>query len=66
MRPSTAICVSEIQELTVEFPTLRNREFSNAYQGMFFEEQGILIARAAKPGPNLKHWPVAAAIKCTL
>src|SRR6516162_3484451 len=30
-----------IQELTAEFPTQRNTEFSNAYQGMFFEEQGI-------------------------
>src|SRR5262245_18461800 len=32
---------TRIQVLTVELPTQRNREFSNAYQGMFFEEQGI-------------------------
>ena len=29
------------QWLTAEFPTQRNREFTNAYQGIFFEEQGI-------------------------
>src|SRR5215467_4704755 len=33
-----------------EFPTQLNREFPNAYQGIFFEEQGILIEGAAKPG----------------
>src|SRR5262249_45440577 len=32
---------ARIQELTAEFPTQRNREFSNAYQGIFCEEQGI-------------------------
>jgi hypothetical protein len=40
---------ARIQELTIEFPTQWNREFLNAYQGIFFEEQGILIAGAAKP-----------------
>jgi hypothetical protein len=39
---------ARIQE-TIEFPTQWNREFLNAYQGIFFEEQGILIAGAAKP-----------------
>src|SRR5262245_11270 len=29
-----------IQWLTTEFPTQRNREFPNAYQGIFYEEQG--------------------------
>ena len=34
--------VSErIQWLPAEFPTQQNREFANAYQGIFFEEQGI-------------------------
>ncbi len=32
---------ARIQELTVEFPTQRNREFPNTYQGKFFKEQGI-------------------------
>ena len=41
---------ARIQWPPAEFRTQRNREFSNAYQGMFFEEQGILIAGAAKPG----------------
>jgi hypothetical protein len=27
--------------VTIKFPTQRNREFPNAYQGIFFEEQGI-------------------------
>jgi hypothetical protein len=40
---------AQTQGLTAEFPTQPNREFSNAYQGMFFEEQGILITGAAKP-----------------
>src|SRR5258706_847132 len=32
---------ARIQELTVEFPTQRNGEFPNTYQGKFFKEQGI-------------------------
>jgi hypothetical protein len=36
--------VSElIQRLAAKFPTQRNREFLDAYQGKFFEEQGICI-----------------------
>jgi hypothetical protein len=34
-----------IQCLTAKFPTQQNREFSNAYQGIFFGEQGNLIKR---------------------
>ncbi len=30
-----------IQSLAAKFPTQRNREFSDAYQGMNCEEQGI-------------------------
>jgi hypothetical protein len=30
-----------VQWLPTKFPTQRNREFSNAYQGNFFKEQGI-------------------------
>src|SRR5262249_41651500 len=41
---------ARIQELTVEFPTQRNREFSNAYQGIFFEEQGILNRGSGETG----------------
>ena len=47
--PNSLLTSARIQELTFEFPTQRNREFLNAYQGIFFEEQGILIAGAAKP-----------------
>src|SRR5262249_40339980 len=52
-RPPRFSCLigARIQELAAEFPTQRNREFLDTYQGMFFEEQGILIAGAAKPGP---------------
>ena len=41
---------ARIQWLPAESPTQLNREFPNAYQGIFFEEQGILIEGAAKPG----------------
>jgi hypothetical protein len=34
---------TRIQWLTAEFPARRNREFLNAYQGIFFEKQGNLI-----------------------
>jgi hypothetical protein len=34
---------ARIQLFTAEFPTQSNREFLNAYQGIFFEKQGILI-----------------------
>jgi hypothetical protein len=30
-----------IQCFAIEFPMQRNREFSNAYQGKFFNQQGI-------------------------
>jgi hypothetical protein len=40
---------ARIQELTVEFPTQRNREFLDAYQGKFFEEQGIGAENACQP-----------------
>jgi hypothetical protein len=36
------------QGLTAEFPTQQNREFSNAYQGIFFGEQGNLIKQSAR------------------
>ena len=31
----------QIQRLAAKFPTHQNREFPDAYQGKFFEEQGI-------------------------
>jgi hypothetical protein len=47
IRPSIAIFASDQRadsmSLTAEFPMKRNREFSNAYQEIFFEEQGNLI-----------------------
>src|SRR5260221_5375575 len=46
---------ARIQELTVEFPTQRNREFPNTYQGKFFKEQGISnprIEAIAAGGPT--------------
>src|SRR5262245_52289300 len=51
-RPPRFSCLmsARIQWLPAEFPTQLNREFPNAYQGIFFEEQGILIEGAAKPG----------------
>jgi hypothetical protein len=42
--PATAISTPSQpvnQQLSAEFPAQQNREFSNAYQGIFFEEQGI-------------------------
>jgi hypothetical protein len=36
-----------IQWFTTKFPTQRNREFSNAYQGKFFKEQGIFMPDAS-------------------
>jgi hypothetical protein len=33
----------QIQRLAAKFPTHQNREFPDAYQGKFFEEQGICI-----------------------
>src|SRR5262249_34844406 len=37
-----------IQRLAAKFPTQRNREFPNAYQGIFSGITGNLIERAAK------------------
>jgi hypothetical protein len=36
------------QSLTSQFPTQQNREISNAYQGIFFGEQGNLIKQSSK------------------
>ena len=46
--PSRLSCLinARTQWLTAEFPAQRNREFSNAYQGIFFEEQGIFTRNA--------------------
>jgi hypothetical protein len=38
--------MSEFNGFQPEFPTQRNREFANAYQGIFSEEQGNLINRS--------------------
>jgi len=35
------------QSLTSQFPTQQNREISNAYQGIFFGEQGNLIEQVS-------------------
>jgi hypothetical protein len=48
-----------IQWFTTKFPTQRNREFSNVYQGKFFKEQGIFMPDASilnfeQPHPTLQ------------
>jgi hypothetical protein len=40
----------QIQSLAAKFPTQRNREFPDAYQGKFFEEQGICILISGRSG----------------
>ena len=41
LRQFSRLIIKLIQWLPDKFPTQRNREFTNAYQGIFFEEQGI-------------------------
>jgi hypothetical protein len=41
LRQFSHLIVKLIQWLPDKFPTQRNREFSNAYQGKFFNEQGF-------------------------
>ena len=57
-----------IQRLAAKFPTQRNREFLDAYQGKFFEEQGICILISGRTwiarqtnavmatAPHFAHW----------
>jgi hypothetical protein len=41
------LAAQRIQRLAGKLPTRRNREFSNAYQGKFFKEQGIFMPDAS-------------------
>jgi hypothetical protein len=39
----SCVASQQIQRLAAKFPTHLNREFPDAYQGKFFEKQGICI-----------------------